>query len=69
MESAMSVTPITENRREEAIRLINLALGMVDDRANVAAVHLELAIDALTRLELSQPAETLYRVENEIAAG
>lgn len=60
----MSVTTITENRREEAIRLINLARGMVDDKASVAAVHMELAIDALSRLECSEPAETLYRIEN-----
>lgn len=60
----MSVTTITENRREEAIRLINLARGMVDDKTSVAAVHMELAIDALSRLELPQPPKPLNRVEN-----
>ncbi len=46
-----------ENLRAEAIRLINLARGLVDDRNSVAAVHLELAIDALSEHEKLDPAE------------
>jgi len=44
-------------RHAEAIRLINLARGMIDDKASVAAVHMELAIDALSEQELQDSAE------------
>ena len=53
-----------ENRRAEAIRLINLALGLVEDRASVAAVHMELAIDALSRQERLDSVGSLHRVED-----
>jgi len=53
----MVVTAISESRRAEAIRLINLARGMITDSDGVAAVHMELAIDALSEREKLDSAE------------